>query len=259
MPVRPTGSYTKFKGQSVALFDFAVLVSYAVPALRVELAVVKSGASSSLGKPDFFYKSSRTTVDDLLTTEATYEKRLAAYLLLTHFSFFESFVFDIINEMMDFQGGAEAFASRNERRAKQFIGPHPAYIAKLKRKLQDSEKASWRDRYRTYARKLADEGFRFPGELFGPYGLKSFVVKVKKMKAHEIPSVLVDALRVDLSEAEIEEYHNIREIRNAIAHGDAPIVSMKDAVGMNKSLRELAIKISDHFTENFFVIEKYAP
>jgi RiboL-PSP-HEPN len=194
-----------------------------------------------------------------LRTRSVYEHRLAAYLLLAHFSFFESFIFDIIAEMVDFHGGAEAFTSRNERRAKQFIGPHPAHIAKLKRKLQDSEKASWRDRYHSYARKLADEGFRFPGELFGPYGLKSFVSKVKRMKAHEIPSVLVDALRVGLSAPEIEEYHRIREIRNSIAHGQATSLSMREVVGMNKWLRELAIKISDHFTENFFVIEKYAP
>lgn len=259
MPVRPTESYTRFKGQSEALLDFAVLVAYAVPVLRTELGAVKCGTSTSLPRPDFFHKSSRSTADDLLQTEAMYEQRLAAYLLLTHFSFFESFVFDIITEMIEFQGGPANFVSRNERRAKQFIGPQPPHIAKLKRKLQDSEKASWQDRYRSYARKLADEGFRFPGELFGPYGLKSFMLKVKKMKAYEIPSVLVDALRVDLSAAEIEKYHKIREIRNTIAHGQATTLSMKDAVGMNKSLRELAIKISDHFTENFFVIEKYAP
>ncbi|HEY4903929.1 MAG TPA: HEPN domain-containing protein [Candidatus Sulfotelmatobacter sp.] len=210
-------------------------------------------------KPDFFHKSSRSTADDLLQTEATYEQRLASYLLLTHFSFFEAFVSDIIDEMIEFHGGPENFLSRNESRAKQFMAPNPPHIAKLKRKLQDSEKASWRDRYRSYARKLAGEGFRFPGELFGPFGLKNFIAKVKKMKAWEIPSVLVDALRLELSDAEIEAYHKTRQIRNAIAHGDTVSLSMRDAVGMNKSLRELAIKISDHFTENFFVIEKYAP
>jgi hypothetical protein len=259
MPVRPMESYTRFKDQSEALLDFAVLVAYAVPALRTELGVVKSGTGTFTQRPDFFYKSSRSTADDLLRTETTYEHRLAAYLLLTHFSFFEAFIFDLIQEMIDFHGGGDAFTLRSERRAKQFVAPHPAHIAKLKRKLQDSEKSGWRDRYRTYARKLAEEGFRFPGELFGPYGLKSFIAKVKKMKAYEIPSVLVDALRVDLSASETEEYHKIREIRNTIAHGQTTALTMKDAVAMNKKLRELAVKISDHFTENFFVIEKYAP
>ena len=259
MPLMPTRAYSRFKSQSEALLHFSVLVEYAVPALRADISNVKSALKTSLPTPDFFHKSSRSTPDDLLRTEATYEHSLAAYLLLAHFSFFGSFVLDIIMEMIDFHGGAKEFVNRNERRAKQFVAPHRADIAKLKRKLQDSEKASWRDRYRSYARKLAGEGFRFPGELFAPYGLRTFMLKVKRMKAHEIPSILVDALRVDLSESEIKRYDDIREIRNSIAHGQPTSLTMREVVEMNKFLRGLAVKISEHFSENLFVIEKYAP
>src|SRR5450755_2758192 len=135
MSVRPTQAYTRFKDQSEALLDFAVLVAYAVPALRADIHGVTSGQKPSLPQPDFFYKSNRSTPADLLKTEAGYEHRLAAYLLLTHFSFFESFVFDIIKEMIDFHGGAESFVKRSEKRTRQFISPHPPDIAKLKRKL----------------------------------------------------------------------------------------------------------------------------
>jgi len=131
MPVRPTQAYTRFKGQSEGLLDFAVFVAYAVPALRADIDSVKSGLKTALPKPDFFHKSNRSKADDLLKTEAIYEQRLASYLLLAQFSFFESFVFDIISEMIDFHGGAKLFVERNENRAKQFIAPHPPHIAKL--------------------------------------------------------------------------------------------------------------------------------
>jgi len=51
------------------------------------------------------------------------------------------------------------------------------------------------------------------------------------MKAHEIPEILVHALRVNLSKAEIKRYNDIRDIRNKIAHGQATNPSLKDAVG----------------------------
>jgi len=87
MPVRPIQAYSRFKAQTEALLDFAVLVAYAVPALRSDIGQVKSGIKSALPRPDFFYKSNRSTPDDLLETEASYEERLASYLLLSGFSF----------------------------------------------------------------------------------------------------------------------------------------------------------------------------
>jgi len=107
-----------------------------------------------------------------------------------------------------------------------------AYMKRVEEaQLQDSEKASWRDRYHSYARQLANEGFRVPGKLFAPYGLRVLIRRLERMKAHEIPEILVHALRVNLSKAEIKRYNDIRDIRNKIAHGQATNPSLKDAVG----------------------------
>jgi hypothetical protein len=92
MSVNITNAYARYRSQSNALLDFAVLVAHAVPALKTEIQAVKAGTLAHLPRPDFFHKSNRSTPDDLLKTEAHYERYLASYVLLAHFSFFESFV-----------------------------------------------------------------------------------------------------------------------------------------------------------------------
>jgi hypothetical protein len=83
--------------------------------------MVKSGALATLPKPDFFHKSNRSTPQDLLKTEAHYETYLAAYVLLAHFSFFESLVDNLINEMIEIHGGEERFTQRIRNRTKRFL------------------------------------------------------------------------------------------------------------------------------------------
>jgi hypothetical protein len=258
MPIRPLRAYSVFKDQSQALLNFAVLVSYAVPAFRIEIQRFKSGELSDIPRPDFFFKSNRSDVDDLLTTEAQYEQQLSSYLLITHFSFFESFVSDVISGMIDFHGGSDEFVSRNEARTRSFMAHSCDEVKKIKRKLQDFDKGSWRDRYRKYSRLLMQENYHFPGELFSAFGVRNLVSKLRKLKAHEIPALLKDAMLIELTSTEVAKYHKIRELRNSIAHGTVTSLTMRDVVEMNKFLRELAIKIADHLTEHFFVIEKYA-
>jgi len=259
MPLTSTKAYARYKSQSDALLDFAVLVAHSMPALREEIHAVKSGTLASLPIPDFFHKSNRSTPADLLKTEAHYERYLASYVLLAHFSFFESFVENLAKEMIAFHGGEEKFVARIENRIKRLMTRQSPQVVTMKRKLQDTEKPKWRDRYRKYSRDLELEGFRFPGELLAAYGVRSVISKIKNLKAVHIPEVLVGAFRVDLSDAEIEKYDEIREIRNGIAHGDPIVLTMKQAVVMNGVLRNLAVRISSHIAEHFFVIEKYVP
>jgi len=259
MTLTPTKSYARYKSQSDALLDFAVLVAHSMPALRNEIQLVKSGTHPALPPPDFFHKSNRSSPNDLLKTEAKYEQYLASYVLLAHFSFFEAFVEDLIEEMIRFHGGEKNFIARIENRLRRFATRQSPEVLKMKRKLQDAEKSKWRDSYRKYSRSLDNVGFRFPGELLAAYGVRSLILKMKKLKAFEIPDVLVEALLVDLSEAEINKYHEIRDIRNGVAHGDPVTLTMRQAVEMNGVLRDLAQKISSHLAEHFFVIEKYVP
>ncbi len=85
-------------------------------------------------------------------------------------------------------------------------------------------------------------------------------------EAHQIvPSIALHfllariQLQLDLSADEIKRLEDIREIRNSIAHGNPPQLTMRDVVGMNVFLREIAVKLADHLSEHYLVIEKYAP
>ncbi len=252
-------SYLTFRSQSQSLIRFAVLISYSVPALRDEIAAAAANSQRWSRKVDFFHKSDQSKPADLLQTEKTYEQLLASYLLIAQFSFFDAYISDSIQELIDFQGGEKDFLDRTVRRTKRFLAPIEQKLAKDKRKLQTTEKPNATSAYWTSARALSAKGFRFPGELFSSYGLKTLILKLKKLKAHEIPSILVDALQLDLSADEIKRLEEIRGIRNDIAHGRPPQLTMRDVVGMNIFLREIAVKLADHLSEHYLLIEKYAP
>lgn len=63
----------------------------------------------------------------------------------------------------------------------------------------------------------------------------------------------------EASQTEIDKYHQVRSARNAVAHRDPITLTMRQAVEMNCSSRDLAVKIASYMTDNFFVIEKYIP
>jgi hypothetical protein len=110
-------AYLTFRSQSQRLVKFSVLVSYSVPALRDEIAAAAARSQTWSRRPDFFFKSDRSTPAVLLRTEQTYEELLATYLLIAQFSFFEAYISDAIAELIDFQGGQEEFVDRTARRA----------------------------------------------------------------------------------------------------------------------------------------------
>jgi hypothetical protein len=261
MAFTTTNAYARYKSQTDALLDFAVLISYSMPALRNAIQAAGSGPSASLPKPDFFHQSNRSSPTDLLNTEGHYEQNLASYVLLAHFSFFESLVDNLIKEMVEIHGGEAKFAARIQNRTRRFLANQSAQTLKAKRKLQDKENPRWRDSYRKHSRDLDEKGFRFPGELLAAYGVRTLLSNLRKknLKAVHIPEVLVHAFQVDLSEREIEKYHEIRDIRNDIAHGNPVVLTIKQVVAWNAALRDIALKASSHISEHFFVIEKYVP
>ncbi len=241
--------------------SFTVLVAYAMPALREEIAEVNSGKKAALSRPDFFHRSDRTTVGDTQKAASAYEVHLASYLLLAHFSFFEAFVESLIEEFMEFHGGKDAIMERGRRRFKRFVSSQSRSKVPLKAKLQDSDKSSWRKRYRNVSEALDKNGFRFPTDLLALFGARALFESTKRFKADKIPELLIDAFGVELTASDVDQFRKIQHLRNKIAHGDGSSVtfSVRDATKMNNFLRSIAVKASNHFAENFFVIESYIP
>jgi hypothetical protein len=125
--LQSTSAYIALREQSQALFDFAVLTCYAVPALENDLAALAAGDRVVLEAPHYF-QAGTTTSSQLPARAAVYEQRLATYVLLSTFSFFEAYVKDALLEMLAFHGGQAAFAHHAALREAAFIASLPPGI-----------------------------------------------------------------------------------------------------------------------------------
>jgi hypothetical protein len=251
-----TKAYDRFRTQSQDVLDYAALLAYALPRFRTELeGVVKSKGRLTVS-PDYF-PHDRSDALKLLKTTQGYESKVANYLWLSQFSFFEAFVSDIIDELFAFHGGIDEFVRRARDRERAWTDGLPPKFKPAKRKLQDSAKPAWADRYRKYARELATQGYRFPGDLFSAYGLVMLSKQLKRLKAHEIPDFVISAFRVDVPQTTVDLYNEYRETRNSIAHGNPPPLTVHDVVKMHSLLRDFAQAIQDRLLQDYFVIEKY--
>jgi hypothetical protein len=79
-----------------------------------------------------------------------------------------------------------------------------------------------------------------------------------EMKANEIPDILVEAFQMDSFAKHRKAFDDLRTLRNEIAHGQRQSVSLKSAIGAGRNLRKWATAIDSHFTEHFFVLERFA-
>jgi hypothetical protein len=64
-----TQSYARYKKQSQEMLDFAVVVCYAIPSLKMQAKVVKQGlVGTNLPRPDYFKENN--SIDDVLNKAA---------------------------------------------------------------------------------------------------------------------------------------------------------------------------------------------
>ena len=69
-----------------------------------------------------------------------------------------------------------------------------------------------------------------------------------------IPDIL-EVFDYEFSEEDKKRYHELRGLRNDLAHGKISEVPLEKALNENEFLRKLAISIDKHLVINFFVIE----
>lgn len=250
-----TNAYLRLREQIEEMFDFTVTVCYAVPSLKEQIRVVRKGIATNLPKPDYF--DNNVPLEAVQKRAENYKLKLARYLLLSSFSFFEAYVKDGILEMVEFHGGTDQFINTAERRALSSVDISDENIHELKRKLQEPEKPVKHLKYKKFSRQLANTDYKFPSELLASYGVRFLINKVNNLKSVDIPELLEHGLHLEI---DAQRFHQIRDARNKIAHGKIKeiSVSFQDAMEMNQDLRNFATKIDKHLIENFFIMEKYA-
>ncbi len=255
-----TKSYETWAEQTQAIFDFSVLVHYSVPALKNQINLVERGVVTSLSRPDYYrsYRQGAYSDEELLkslkTRASNYKSHICEYLLLTLFSYFEAYIIDVFEELIQFQKGYSYFQSLAITKSKDSM--QKAYADKhLRKSINDLKPIRRKNKpdKRQALEILNKNNIRLPFEHFSAYGIFAIGQKIKDLKSKDIPEILMNVLLIDLTAEEIESFHKIRNLRNNIAHGRKVNLDVKSVTEKNKTLTKLAKKVDLHITNHFMI------
>jgi hypothetical protein len=255
---RSTRAYENFKDQIDALWNFGVMICYAVPTLKKNIKAVTEGVENySIPKNELFSHDA-SSPEEIGQLTGDYKFRLTSYLWLSSFSFFEAFVSGALQELIDFHGGASAFIASAEGHAQEAVAKkHPQNVLRSRSRLSGKFTKFKTGRYKEYTKVLQQHGYAFPSDLLASYGVRMLVSKAGELKAAEIPGLLIEGLHFPFSEEMLTRYDKYRKIRNDIAHGKHTHHSLKEAFDVKKNLGKLANQIDEHLVANFFVMEAF--
>lgn len=259
-----TNSFIKWKTQTQDTFEFSVLVCHAVPTLKRNIRLYEKGIISELAKPDYYGSGKELSKEEterqknqLKEKSSGYKSKLSKYILISNFSFFESYIIDVINEMIDFHGGRESFVAMSQKRGAKQIAEDSHEFESLRKKLRRKSKLGHELQYKSKTKSLIEKGYRFPSDLLSSYGAKMLIQKIANTRANDIPALLTEGLHMNLGEALIQEFHNARETRNKIAHGENVNLTIEQVTNASKTLRTIALATDQHLLKHFFISEKH--
>jgi len=237
------------------MLDFAVLVSTASPQLKHAL-VERDKDPAAFVATNSGFRQSEAPYSTERRALSHYKKVLGANLLLAIFSYFESYVFAVIDEVIEFHGGEEMMEKNIRKQAYQ-RPPTKHQKAKLSG-LRKKYKANRADKYRKVTLELDENEVVWPSQRLMLYGFKQMLAQKKRWKSFEIPSLLEHLLVFEVSQAEKDRFHTLRDDRNQIAHGNGMSYDLKKATLASNFFRKWALRIDEHVVEYFFIMERYA-
>jgi hypothetical protein len=254
-----TNAYLKWKEQTQAVFDFSVLMSYAVPSLKQKIKLIESSGKGTLARPDYYrsHKNNAYTSSHLFKSLSGrargYKNQLSKYMLLSVFSFFEAFTSDIVEEFFLFHGGVK---ERNNLLEKKIVAQFQRVDSLvIDLSVLRSRKKFEKGRQMEKANILSQEGYLFPSDLLSIYSIKRINQTINSLKAKDILLFLEEVFLMEFSNKEKTNYQSLRQFRNQIAHGESINLSIKQVTEHNKILISLAKKINRHIVAHFFVKE----
>lgn len=265
-----TESLKILKTESQRILDFSVLICYAIPGLKKLIRGYKEKIEhfDKFHKPDYFKE--KVDINRLSAVSNNYKSNLSKYILISAFSFFEAYIKNVIEELIEFHGGKEEMIKFSLQRRNSHLNQTNLGIVKNKRKIQEPfKKKNWQ-KYQKYQSNLENENrFRFPSELISPIGMKYLIeiIQGKNFRSALIPEILEIGLGLDLTEKinkhedikdkDLKEtFEIIRDWRNLIGHGTSGDLGLLKTMDMIRFLRYLAVKTDKHLIENFFILER---
>lgn len=231
------------------------MVSTAAPQLNHALAAHAADPASFLATNGSFRPSEEPYSTEKRALK-TYSQVLGANLLLSAFSYFETYFFSAIDEILEFHGGEEGLRQLIAKQLKS--RPLSPLASTALNGLRTTFKPNRADKYRKLTANLASEKYLWPSQHFMLFGLKQAISQKKRWKSVDIPDLMRELLTLDVTDAEHDRFHSIRTERNKIAHGRSLSYDLRKAVDTSHFLRTLSMKVDEHIVEAFFVIERYA-
>jgi len=182
MQIRRSNAFLILKEHSQSTLDFSVLVCTAVPQLRYAFNQHDIDSNSHLVENSEF----RNSTDPYSTEKKTmhrYKTVLGANILLSNFSFFESYFFSLIDEIIEFHGGKDDYLSFIERKIKRTINLTEDEEKNLK-KLRKKHNNKHIDRYKKYTRLLNSESIIWPSEKLAYQKINFIIYEMTGIKLH---------------------------------------------------------------------------
>lgn len=253
--LRHTESYVAWRSRSQDMLDFAVMICTAAPQLKHALAERERDPTTFLASNSGF-RPSEVPYSTERRALAHYKKVLGANVLLAVFSYFESYIFSVIDEIVEFHGGKEVM-ERTIRKQTYQRPPTKSQKAQLTN-LRTKYKPSRADRYRKATSNLDVNEVVWPSQRLMLYGFSQVLAQKSRWKSYQIPELLEYLLTFDMATGEKDKFHTIRDDRNKISHGKGMSYDLKKAIQASNYFRDLALRIDEHIVEHFFIIERYA-
>jgi len=259
-----TRAFINWKSQTQDTFEFSVLVCHAVPTLKRNIRLYEKGTITELVKPDHYGSAGDLTEEQkhrqnnqLKERSIGYRSKLSKYILISNFSFFEAYIIDVLNEMINFHGGQVGFVAMCKMRGNSQIEQDSPEIEKHRKKLRIPKNGGGTGHRIEATLALKNTGYRFPSDLLSNYGAKMLLQKIANLSAKDIPTLLVDGLHMNLSESLVLDFNNARDIRNKIAHGENIALTIEQVTNISKTLREITLSVDQHLLKYYFISEKY--
>lgn len=266
-----TIAFKGLKTEQQRILDFSKLVCYSVPNLKKAIKDYNEKVPNyeSFVKADYFVEPIK--VDRLTELTKHYKDNLSKYVLISAFSFLESYFKDVIKELENFHGGLDSLIMHVQKRHADLLNSYSADMFEKKQLLQTKYKKRKWEKYKKLITSLENElSYRHPSELFAAYGIKSFfeLVASNGFKSHMIPELIETGLGLDLSDkinkhpdladkTLKETFDIMRDLRNSIGHGTANNMGFDKVMDLIRFVRYFSVKVDNHLVKNFFVIQKY--
>jgi hypothetical protein len=250
-----TKAFKRLKDEAQNVFNFAIVVCYAVPSLKFALKDLAADAELPF-LPDHF-DARPIAREKVLAHAREYKEVLSRYIFLSAFSYFEAYFVDLLAEILAFHGGEDLLKKYELARNVSLTNSE---TNKAKKKLSDYRSAKNADAYTSAAKHLRAHAFVFPTAALARHGLKELLQLISSdyIRAANIPDLVESVLQLTLdAKTEKERFHGYRDMRNKIAHGrpDKASVHLSKAIEANNFLRNLALKIDRHVVDNLLLIE----